>query len=177
MASDTLGTDAGSGSGRNSLRVLDPKRLRLRQGPFGRLEVEIGFEERYSAVRALRAFPLNHPTQFISLQQDEGEEIGLIEDLAELDAESRAAVEAELDFYYLKAEVRQIHKVESRNGIITFDMDTSLGRRRTHVRDRQNIRVLPSGRVVLTDIHGGKYEVPSLDSLDPRSRHRLEVEM
>jgi hypothetical protein len=162
---------------KNDLRLLDPKKSRIRCDAFGRLHLEVGFEERYGPVRAVRSLPLSRPTAFISIQDDEGEEIGLFEELAELDGESRHAVEEELELYYLKALVRAITKVEAKHGIISWDVETSLGTRRIHIRDRQQIRPLPNGRTILTDIHGAKYEIPPLDSLDETSRRLLALEL
>lgn len=128
-------------------------------------------------IQAFRALPLTKPAQYISLQTDEGEEVGLIPDLRELDTDSRAALERDLELYYLKARVRAIHHVETKNGLISFDLGTDLGERRIHVRDRQQIRMIAGGSVILTDIHGGKYEVPPLDQLDEKSRRLIEMEL
>jgi hypothetical protein len=162
---------------KTDLRMLEAGKVRLRTDAYGHLNLEIGFEERSGPVRAVRCMPLTRPHELISIQDEEGEEIGIIRDLRELDPESRRALEAELDFYYLKAIVTAIHRAEARNGIITWELETSLGPKRVHVRDRQNIRPLPDGRTILTDIHGAKYEVPPLHKLDDRSRHWLEIEM
>lgn len=162
---------------KSELRLLDPKHTRVRRDPYGRLQLEIGIEERHGPVRALRCLPLTKPDQFISLQDDEGTEIGVIADLETLEGESRKAILEELDFYYLKPRVLRIHKVENKNGIITWDLETDLGPRKVHVRDRQNIRPLGNGRTILTDIHNAKFEVPAPDELDPKSRQWLEIEL
>lgn len=164
-------------STQNDLRLLDPKKVRLKTDAYHRLQLEIGFEERYGPVRAVRSLPLTEPDRFISLQDDEGAEIGILPDLAELDRESRKAVEQDLDLNYLKAKVHSIRKVEARNGVITWELETDRGARTVHVRDRQNIRPLPDGRTVLTDIHDAKYEIPAFADLDERSRHWLEIEL
>jgi hypothetical protein len=162
---------------KGDLRMLDPKRIKLRVDAFSRLQLEIGFEERHGPVRAVRSLPLTQPEKFISLQDDENEEVGVIPDLAELDPESRRAVEEDLGLYYLKAAVTAIRKVESKNGIISWELDTNLGAKRVHIRDRQHIRPLPNGCTVLTDIHGAKYEIPPFEKLDEKSRHWLETEL
>jgi len=161
---------------RNDLRLFDPQKVRLRPDKYGRLQLEVGFEERYAPVRAVRALPLTQPDKFISIQDDEGNEIGLIPELARLDSESRQAVEEELTLYYLKAKVQAIRKVENRHGVLTWVLETNLGPKTVHVRDRQQIRPLPDGRTILTDIHEAKYEIPPIDTLDERSRGWLEIE-
>ena len=161
----------------SDLNLLDPARTRLRRDAFGRLHLEVGFEERCGPVRVLRCLPLTRPGEFIAVQDESGAEIGIIPNLAELDADSRRLVEEDLDLYYLKATVLRILKVESRNGIISWDVETDRGPRRVHVRDRQNIRPMPDGRTILTDIHDTRYEIPPPASLDDASRHWLEIEL
>ena len=161
----------------SDLRLLDPKKVQIKTDAYHRLQLEVGIEERYGPVRAVRCLPLTRPGQYISLQDDEGAEIGIIADLADLDRESRKAVEADLDLYYLKVAVQAIQKVEARNGVITWELETDRGPRTVHVRDRQNIRPLPNGRTILTDIHEAKYEIPRFEDLDERSRHWLEIEL
>lgn len=169
---------AGDQNGSKSeLRLLDPKRTHVRKDSHGRLQLEIGIEERHGPVRALRCLPLTQPSRYISIQDDEGTEIGIVADLEALEPESRKAILEELDFYYLMPRVLRIHKVENKNGIITWDLETDLGPRKVHVRDRQNIRPLGNGRTILTDIHNAKFEVPAADDLDPKSRQWLEIEL
>jgi hypothetical protein len=162
---------------KTDFRLLDPTRLRLRLDAFDRLHLELGIEERSGPVRAFRCLPLTQPDRYISIQDDEGGEIGIISDVADLDADSRRALEHELEIHYLKARVTAIQRVENRNGLITWDLQTSLGPKTIHLRDRQQIRPLPNGRTMLTDIYGGRFEVPPADKLDARSRHWLEIEL
>ena len=162
---------------KSDLRILDPKKTRISLDTYGRLQLEIGIEERYEPVRAVRSLPLTKPDQFISIQDEEGEELGVVVDMAQLDAGSREALAGELELSYLKAKIQQITKVEAKNGIITWDLITNLGPRQIHVRDRSNIRPLYDGRTILTDIHEAKYEIPPVDSLDEHSRKCLETEL
>jgi len=159
------------------LRLLEPKCVRLSRDAFGALRLEIGIEERYEPVRVLRALPLTDPNRFISFTDDEGAEIGILEDPSRLDPESRKILEEEIQLVYLRAEVRSIVKVNPRVGLVSWELDTSLGPRTIYLKDRHDIRPLPDGRIILTDVHGAKYEIPSLDALDDRSRAWLEIEM
>ena len=161
----------------NDLRLLDPRALRIRRDAFNRLHLEIGIEERYSPVRVLRCLPLTRPGEFIAVQDEEGTELGIIASVAELEPESRKAVEEELELYYLKARVLKIHHVEARNGLITWELETDRGPRKVHVRDRQHIRPLPDGRTMLTDIHEARFDIPQAAELDEASRHWLEIEL
>jgi len=159
------------------LRLLDPKAVRLSRDATGGLRLEIGIEERYEPVRVLRLLPMSDAEHYISFQDEEGEEIGVLEDPARLEPESRRILQDELELVYLKAEVKAIVRVIPRMGLVSWELDTSLGRRTIYLKDRHDIRPLPDGRIILTDVHGAKYEIPSLDDLDDRSRSCLEIEM
>lgn len=162
---------------RSDLRLLDARKVRVRRDSFGKLHLEIGIEERYGPVHVFRCLPLTQPDRYISLQEEEGAEIGILPQLGELDGESRRLLEEELDLYYLKARVQGIEKVENRNGLLAWYLVTDRGKKTVFIRDRQHIRPLGDGRVILTDIHEAKYEVPRAEMLDDRSRHWLESEM
>lgn len=165
-----------SGVNKNDLRILDPKKVQVTKSKYGRLQLQVGIEERYDPVRAVRALPMTQPDKFISFQDDDNEEIGIIPSLGDLDAASRQAVEEDLELYYLKARVTAIKGVENRNGILTWEVETDLGRKTVHVRDRQHIRMLPGGATMLTDIHEAKFQIPPMDQLDEESRKWLETE-
>ncbi len=167
---------ASPGSASTQLRLLDPKKTRFSADAYGRIHLEIGIEERHGPVRVFRCRPLTQATRFLSVQDEEGEEIAIIRDLDELDNRSRQVIEKELDLYYLKAMVEKIHDVENKNGILTWRVETDRGPRTVHIRDRQHIRPMPGGRTILTDIHEAKYEIPPASELDERSRYWLEIE-
>jgi len=162
---------------RSQARILNPKQLTLTRDAFGLLELRIGIEERYRPVKVGRCLPLTDPDRYISFQQEEGDEIGLLEEVASLERESRRVLEEELDLCYLKAEVKGIRRVNPRQGFVSWEVDTNLGPRTIYIRERSDIRPLPDGRIVLTDIHGAKYEIPAMEQLDERSRAWLEIEM
>lgn len=159
------------------LRLLDPKSVRIERDAFRRVRLCIGFEERYEPVHVVRCLPLTEPDRFLSLQDEEGEEIGIIEDPSGLDPDSLRVVEEELDLGYLNAEVRRILKVIPRQGLVSWEVDTDLGPRTVYIKDRSDIRPLPDGRIILTDVYGAKYQIPALEQLDEQSRSWLEIEM
>ncbi|MBI3910389.1 MAG: DUF1854 domain-containing protein [Armatimonadetes bacterium] len=161
----------------SDLQILDPRKVRLERDDFQRLILYVGIEERYQPVRVVRALPLSQPDRWIAFQDDEGNEIGMLARVSDLEPHSRQHLEEELDLVYLKAKVQEIRNVASGHGMIHWDLVTDLGPRLVYVRDRSDVRPLPDGRIVLTDVHGAKYEIPPLDQLDERSRQRLEVEM
>src|SRR5690349_23158371 len=77
------------------LRYLDPAKLRFfRHGAALRLTVEE--EASYLKVAVVRAFPLSHPHQYLSVRDGENKEIGLLVDPSALDRENHSLVAEEL---------------------------------------------------------------------------------
>jgi hypothetical protein len=161
------------------LRFLDPAGIVARRDPWGKLVMMLSGERgprTLDGVRPLRAFPLTAPDQQIVLVDEEDQELGIIRDLQELDPESRAALEAELEIVYLATRVQSIRLVRSRFGVTTWELDTDRGRRTAHVKERSDIRTLPDGRIILSDVDGVRYEIPPPQELDERSRGWLMIE-
>jgi hypothetical protein len=159
------------------LQFLDPRAVRARRNALGQLVVTLGGGvETVEGVRPVRAFPLTAPDRQIALLDAEDRELGVIRELKRLDRESRAAIEAELEIAYLVARVQVIHSVRSRFGVTTWELETDRGPRTAHVKERSDIRPLPDGRIILTDVHGIQFEIPPPAELDDRSRSWLAVE-
>jgi hypothetical protein len=176
-ASEGPGGDKQAPSG--DLRFLDPAEVRVQRNERGKLVVTLrreGREEIWEGVRPVRSFPLTAPDRQIILIDAEDEELGIIRELRALDRESREAIESELEIAYLVTRVESIRGVRSRFGVTTWELDTDRGSRTAHVKERSDIRPLPDGRIILTDVDGVKYEIPPPGELDERSRSWLIIE-
>ena len=159
------------------LHVLDPETLRIRLDDFGNLCLQTA-DRTWENVRPVRTHPLTAPDRFIAFVGEDGkEELGLLKDSAALDDVSRRALEAELELEYFQARVLDIIHVQSRFGVTTWELKTDRGRRTAQVKDRGDIRSLPGGRVVLTDVYGVKFDIPDMDALDEKSRRLLEEQL
>jgi hypothetical protein len=159
------------------LQFLDPRQIRVRRNERQKLVVTLGCGvETLEGIRPIRAFPLTSPDRQIVLLDVEDNELGVIRDLKALDRETREAIEAELEIAYLVTRVQEIRSVLSRFGVTTWDLETDRGPRVAHVKERSDIRPMPDGRIILTDVDGVKYEIPPLDELDERSRSWLAIE-
>jgi len=160
-------SNAGAGQERRPIRIS--------RDDFGRMHVTQG-DEHHEGVRPVRAFPLTDPERHISLVDPEGTEVAVISDLKELDRESRELIESELEMAYFTPRVSAIRDVRSRFGITTWVLETDRGTRTAYVRDRSDIRTLTDGRIIITDVHGIKYEIGRIDEMDEKSRAFLEAE-
>lgn len=154
---------------------LDPRALRIYRAPFGDLCLTLAGRE-YQSIRPVQAFPLTGRGSNIAFLDSEGKEIGILADLRSLDAESRQVLADALTMAYFMPRVRAILNVQSRYGISTWTLETDRGRAIAQVKDRSDIRTLADGRIILSDVHGIKYEIRDLGALDERSRSYLDSE-
>jgi hypothetical protein len=161
------------------LLFLDPRDVRAHRNERGKLVVTIRWpddEETVEGVKPMRSFPLTAPDRQIVLIAPDDRELGIIRELRALDRPSREAIEGELEIAYLVTRVQEIRSVRARFGVTTWELATDRGSRTAHVKERSDIRPMPDGRIILTDVDGVKYEIPRPDELDERSRSWLIIE-
>ncbi len=158
------------------VRLLDAKKILISRDAFEQLRIEIAGEEPRENVQPARCFPTTNPTRYISLLQD-GQEIGVLPELDRLEPHSRRVLEEELDRVYFTPIIQRIVSVSSQHGATTWRLDTDRGETTVYVKDRAEIRRLPGRRILFTDVHGMKFDLPDYTKLDERSRTLLENEI
>ena len=159
----------------SELNLLDPSRIRLSLDDFEDLVLELDGES-HSPITAHRPFPLQDPNRLIQLKDADGEEIGLIPSLKDLDRESRKTLENALDQAYFMPQILRIDRIESNFHIPTWHVETDRGPRSFEIpSSRRDIRVLGEGRVLIRDADGNRYEIPDYRHLDPASRAFAET--
>ena len=155
------------------LVFLDPGKLHFfRHGAALRLTIEA--DRSVLSATVLRAFPLSEPRRFLSVRDGGGKELGMLADLAALNAEDRALVESELERRYLVPVIKRVASVKERFGTVEWEMETDRGRCTFTTRNlRENVITPAPGRVILSDVDGNRYDVPNMDQLDAASRGAL----
>ena len=148
-----------------------PGNVTLRTAADGRLLL-VNHETR-EAVRLRQCFPWSEPTRHISLRNDKDEEMALVDDPAELDHESREALENALAEAGLVLEVTGVIDIEEEVEIRQWTVDTKQGRRQfqTHLDDWP--RTLPGGGLLIRDVCGDLYRFTDPSALDKKSRELL----
>jgi hypothetical protein len=158
------------------MRSLDPKKIELTRDAFDHVRLVVD-DEVHEKVKIARAFPVSMPDRYISFMTHEGKEIGMVEDMKRLDSSQRRIVEEELDTVYLTPIIQTILTVSSQHGSTTWRVKTDRGETTVYVKDRGEIRRLPGRRILFTDVHGMKYDVPDYAKLDDRSRSLIDNEI
>lgn len=133
----------------------------------------------YKRVSLRRALPVAQPDQYISVADHENKEICVIRSLEELSAEQKRIVAGELDRRYYCPVIEEIKSVKDKMGYVYMEM-LIRGHGEAHekscaVKDvNKNIRMLDEERLLIFDVDGNRYMIPSLNALDKKSLKRLE---
>lgn len=150
-------------------------RIRLFHDPASRLRATVDDQRSYPVVTPRWAAPLSHTGKYLALLDEKGQEIAMIPDLAELDAPSREAVEAELRRRYLAATITAIDHAKVEFGATYWHVVTDRGPRDFVTQSLQeNAQWLSEDQLLLIDVDGNRFEIPNVRELDKRSFAILE---
>jgi len=143
----------------------------LRISPDGRLVVLVNDEP--VPVRLRQCFPWSEPRLHLSLRNDEDREVAIVDDPADLDAESREALEHALAEAGFVLEVTRVLDIDEEVEIRQWTVDTRQGRRsfQTHLDDWP--RTLPNGGLLIRDVAGDLYRLAEPAKMDAKSRELL----
>lgn len=143
----------------------------LRGGAGGRLTILVDGATR--SVKVRQCFPWSEPHRHLSLRDDDDAELALIESPADLDDESRLALEQALAEAGFVFEVTRVVDIDEEIEIRNWVVDTAQGRRRfqTHLDDWP--RELPGGGLLVRDVAGDLYHLSNPRGMDKVSRQLL----
>lgn len=153
---------------------MPPHELKLFYCPKDRLRLTVS-DRSYLTVKPAWASPLSHPNRYLALLNGKGEEITMIDDLSQLDGDSRAAIEHELHRRYLTATVKRIESAKVEFGATYWHVDTDRGERDFVTQSLQeNVQWLGERHLLLIDVDGNRFDIPDVASLDEKSRKIVE---
>jgi hypothetical protein len=129
----------------------------------------------YDEIILFRIFPFQYTTEYISVRDAKGEEIGVIRDISQLDSESRAEMGIELQLRYFLPLVTRIDAIKQKSDLWIWELQTNLGPTRIVMRNLHEHMQYPSvNRIILTDINGKRCEIRDWQALDGHSRNQLK---
>lgn len=170
-------TRSGSVDLAEAFAPLPEAAVSIRATPFAALRVTLPDGEIAEPVHAALAFPLQSPARYVVLYDADRREIGLIEDPARLDPESRAALATELSRAYCIPIITRVESVRYDGAVAVWHVETDRGPRRFELNGRRDARFLEGGRVLIKDSDGNRYDIPDCAALDARSRAIVEREV
>lgn len=161
----------------DEVQFLDPKLVKISRNQFAELEAELPDGSVHAPVEPVRTFPLTQPDQYISLLDVHKNELGLIEDINQLQKADRIILAEELEKCYFMPKITKIHALEGRFGVTQWDAETEVGSVSFDLRSRNDITSLEGGRVLIKDVDGNRYEIVNYYQLDPKSVTLLETQI
>lgn len=137
--------------------------------------VEIAGDRVVLSARVRRLFPLSNSEHHLSLQDREGNEVGIIASFEGMDPESRQVFAEDLDRRYFTPILERLDEVEAQRGMWRFTGHTQRGPVEFWVRNwRDSSHELSPNRWQILSVEGQRYEIEDLEALDDKSQRLLE---
>ncbi len=154
-------------------RADEPARAALRLERRGDGRLWALFRGEAQPVKVCRCFPWSEPTLYVSLRDNEEEEIALVRELAELEPASREALELALAEAGFVMEIQEIFAIDEEIEIRNWKVGTCRGKRSFQTPRDEWPREVPGGGLIIRDVSGDLFYVPDPESLDAASLRLL----
>ena len=135
-----------------------------------------GERKHYARVVLRRAFPFDMPDRYISVLDEDGRELGIIENIHSFDGHSADLLSSELRRIYHTPKIHRIFSVKERYGFSYWEVETSDQKLSFTIQDTyRNLLHIGEDRLALFDVDGNRFEIESLAALDRKSYKKLEL--
>ncbi len=156
------------------IRVFEPDEISFSRGAGGVLQGVIGGSA-YDELAIHRVFPFQYASEYISIRNVKGDELGIILSIDALDAESAEELRRELQYRYFLPMVTRVDRVREQNEMWVWELQTNLGPTRMMMRNLHEHMIYPgANRIILTDMSGKRCEIADWQALDRHSRNQLK---
>ena len=160
---------------RNLMNIKDCKIQKVYLGQNGNLAIRYKNGKVRNGLKPRRLFPLTNKYEYISLIDQNDEEVGIIRDLRSLDNDSRNSIQMSLDRYYVLPRILKIVRIEEKYGVGNWLVITDKGEKSFEVLNYSvNIKRLGRGHLVIVDSDDNRYEIPDYRRLDKTSVRLIE---
>lgn len=147
-----------------------------RNGDFLAVTLNSADTKEYTRVKLHRMFPFNCPDNYISVLNNDSEEIGIITDFSNFDTDTVELIKNELDRKYYVCKLNSIISVKERFGFSYWKAMSEHGEISFTIKDvHSSIRVNGIGNILISDIDSNRYELPEMDKLDSKSKKLIEL--
>ena len=149
--------------------------MRLKANPDGTLWLKCGGKT-LESVRIKLGRPLYRPEDFATVFGPKGREAGMIVGLPRLQASARRVLEEHRVRQDLTSRIFKVNSLRHQFGAAYWDVETDKGPRQFVIRGTtEHVRWLDDDRMLITDVQGNRFEVPSLSGLDKRSQDLISL--
>lgn len=134
--------------------ALSEINLRKTNGGF----ISMLIDSNYKIVSFYRCFPLSNENSYISIQDEEDNEIGIIKNLKSLSKEIKELIIYDLNIRYFMPKINKIIKLNDELGYFYWDVNTNCGFRKFTTKiGENNINIIRNTIIVIEDIDGNRY--------------------
>ncbi|MHB0999297.1 MAG: DUF1854 domain-containing protein [Armatimonadota bacterium] len=163
------------GPDRIDFDFMDASTIHLFRGPSGIARMKIdGHDKSFIKIMIASAFPLSEPNRYIGFLDGQGNDIGTIRDISELDHESAKIVQEELKRRYFLPRIKKIIQLSHDFESTYIKVETDKGIRDFTVRGhRENCPEVSPGRFIMEDVDGNRFEILDIHRLDKKSQSLL----
>ena len=126
----------------------------------------------------MRLFPFSDENRFISIREygNGDREIGIIEDLAELSAETREILEKQLELRYFTPIIKKIYSIKDEYGYAYFHVLTDKGECRFSINMGSNaVTKLSDSRLLINDVDENRFEIRDVEQLTQKEKRMLDL--
>ncbi|MCE9547890.1 MAG: DUF1854 domain-containing protein [Planctomycetia bacterium] len=146
----------------------------LHRDPFGRLVLVDHDGHAHEGVTVIRAFPISDPHRMVSIVDTAGHELALVEDLENVDADTRLTVLQELARREFLPHIQRILGVSGRIEPCEWRVATDRGEHRFVISAYEDVHRFGQHGALVIDGEGTRYLIPDVRQLDRASRRHLE---
>ena len=125
------------------------------------------------SVHPVRCFPLNEPTEWISLVDNQGFEVAIVRTLTNLEPARRDLIEDALRKREFLPIITRIHRIDVESAHSEWRISTDRGDTQFLLGHDDHVRALSKARFVVTDSTGMRYLVHDISRLDAKSQRLL----
>jgi len=158
-----------------TLRLLKPETLEVRRSVGEGLTLRCPECGEKAGVSVEPCFPISDYGKYLVFKDSDGEELGLLPDMASLPEQSRRAVEKELNEQHFIPVITRVISISREFHIPIWDVETNRGRRRFALKGRHSAHRMGRGRIYVRDAEGNGYIIPDVNRLDPASRRIIDT--
>jgi hypothetical protein len=158
----------------SSAKAWMPVAHRLWRDSYGQLNFTDEAGDVHVGVVPVQTFPIDCPGEQISLLSADGHELVFIALLSELDADTRAVVQEEIEHREFLPVIQRLQSVSTFSTPSSWHVQTDRGTNVLVLKGEEDIRRLKDGGLLITDSHGVTYRIIDLRVLDRGSRKLLD---
>lgn len=160
-----------------ALRYLTKKNTKFARTEGGFIQLDYDGKH-YDRVQVIRLFPFTEPNQFISIRtvEERSKEIGVIEDMKQMDKETRKMLEEQLRLHYFTPIIEKIIDIKDEYGYAYFHVLTDRGECRFTINMGSDAVVrLSDSRLLISDLDENRFEIPDVFQLTQKEQRKLDL--